>query len=102
MNQKMIVSTRDTFGIAMKASYGEVDDKQFFIYKDPKTDSGLKKSRKGCCQVIKTEDGLKCIDGLYNFVREDETELKTVFKNGVMVKEEKFEGIRQKLNEGEF
>ena len=32
---KMIVVTRDTFGIAMKATFGIIDDKKLMIYKDP-------------------------------------------------------------------
>ena len=41
----MIVVTRDTFGIAMKATYGVIDGKKLMIFKDPKTDtSHLKKS----------------------------------------------------------
>ena len=44
-NGKMIVATRDTFGIAMKATYGVIDGKKLMIFKDPKTDtSHLKKS----------------------------------------------------------
>ena len=44
--------TRDTFGIAIKATYGEIDGQPLMIYKDPKTDSGnFKKSQKGCCVV---------------------------------------------------
>ena len=46
------IITRDTFGMAMKATYGEFGDKKLFIYKDPKTDQdNLKKSHKGCCRV---------------------------------------------------
>ena len=49
----MIVVTRDTFGIAMKATYGVIDDKKLMIFKDPKTDtSHLKKSHKGCCRAV--------------------------------------------------
>ena len=36
---KMVVVTRDTFGIAMKATFGIIDDKKLMIYKDPKTDT---------------------------------------------------------------
>ena len=39
--------TRDTLGIAMKATHGVIDGKPVDIYKDPKTDSGFKKSAKG-------------------------------------------------------
>lgn len=39
-------NTRDTFGFAMKATYGVVNDKHYQIYKSPKGDSS-KKSAKG-------------------------------------------------------
>jgi len=40
--------TRDTFGIAIKATYCEVDGKPVPVYKDSKTDAGsFKKSQRG-------------------------------------------------------
>ena len=40
--------TRDTFGIAVKATYGEMGDKPLMIFKNPKTDTGnFKKSQRG-------------------------------------------------------
>lgn len=50
-------NTRDTFGFAMKATYGEVNGQPREIFKDPKTDSGMKKSAKGLIAVYKNEDG---------------------------------------------
>ena len=53
---RMVVVTRDMFGIAMKATFGEVNGQPIMIYKDPKTDvSHLKKSHKGCCHVYYDE-----------------------------------------------
>lgn len=65
-NGELIVATRDTFGIAMKATYGVINGKKLMIYKDPKTDtSKLKKSHKGCCEVYTNENGeLMCRDEL--------------------------------------
>lgn len=97
---KFIVNTRDTFGIAMKATYGEIGDYKFFIYKDPKTDtSKLKKSHKGCCQVIRLYRGFTCYDEYDNFLEDNETHLKTVFENGKLLQEETFEEIRSRLSE---
>ena len=43
--------TRDTFGIAIKATYGETANGQpVMIYKQPK-ECSWKKSQKGCCIV---------------------------------------------------
>lgn len=92
----MVVVTRDTFGIAMKATYGVVDGKPIMIYKDPKTDTDhLKKSHKGCCKVFKNKGELICEDGFENLV--EDTELKLVFKNGDLLCED-FRDIRERLN----
>lgn len=47
--------TRDTDGWAIKATYGEVEGKGRAIFKQPKTDSGLKNSAKG---LLKVEPGV--------------------------------------------
>lgn len=47
-------NTRDTFGFAIKATYGEINGEPRDIFKDPKTDSaigGSKKSHKGLLAV---------------------------------------------------
>jgi nicotinamide phosphoribosyltransferase len=53
--------TRDTYGFAVKSTYGEVEDEDgtvrgIEIFKDPKTDDGLKKSAKGLTAVFE-QDG---------------------------------------------
>ena len=99
---KLIAVTRDTFGIAMKATYGIIDDKKLMIYKDPKTDTNkLKKSHKGCCEVFYNEDGkLTCRDELMDM--SNNTILETVFKDGYLVKEQTFEEIRNRLHGGKL
>lgn len=53
--------TRDTFGIAIKATYGETaDGEPIMIYKQPK-ECSWKKSQKGCCIV--SLDGETYTDG---------------------------------------
>ena len=98
----LVVVTRDTFGIAMKATFGIVDGKKLMIYKDPKTDTNnLKKSHKGCCEVYYDENGkLACRDELMEM--SDNTVLETVFKNGQLVKEYTFGEIRDRLHGGKF
>lgn len=73
--------TRDTFGFAMKATFGIVDGEDREIFKDPKTDDGTKKSAKGLLRVEKVDGNYVLLD---QQVREQEEmgELKTVFKNG--------------------
>lgn len=99
-NNKMTVITRDTFGMAMKATYGEFGDKKLFIYKDPKTDDGnLKKSHKGCCRVWKYFNNASyvCDDEFMGQVQEYETMLKTVFKNSALTKVDSFMDIRERM-----
>lgn len=43
--------TRDTYGFAMKATSGVVNGQRRAIFKDPKTDNGLKKSARGLLRV---------------------------------------------------
>ena len=98
-NSEFVVMTRDTFGIAMKSTFGEIGGFKFPIYKDPKTDtSKLKKSHKGCCKIIKNGSSYDCIDGLFELAEDNETELKTVFYDGIL-KEDTFENIRNRLEE---
>lgn len=93
---KMTVLTRDTFGMAMKATYGVFGDKKLFIFKDPKTDTdNLKKSHKGCCRVYEENGELKCEDELYEM--SDDTLLTTVFKDGHITKIHSFMEIRERI-----
>lgn len=94
-----IIVTRDTFGMAMKATYGVFGDKKLFIYKDPKTDEGnLKKSHKGCCMVVQSEDGrFACFDEYDRWIGDKYTALKTVFKDGHIVRFYDFMNIRERL-----
>lgn len=60
--------------------------------------SKLKKSHKGCCVVQRDyyDNDLYCIDGLEG-IRQN-SELKTVFKDGRIIHRDTFEEIRNRLN----
>ena len=99
-DNKFTVLTRDTWGMAMKATYGVFGGKEVPIYKDPKTDNGgLKKSQKGCCRVVyNLTTGLyECIDGFSAWVDDGMTCLETIFRNNTWVKGYTFAEIRQRL-----
>lgn len=99
-NDKMTVITRDTFGMAMKATYGEFGDKKLFIFKDPKTDEGnLKKSHKGCCAVapVYGTHEFRCYDQIDHYVDDRMTALETVFKDGEITRYETFMDIRRRI-----
>lgn len=80
--------TRDTLGIAMKATAGKVNGKHYLIAKNPKTDDGTKKSAKGYLIVTRGESGkLELLDNLtreeYESMRGTEVDaMRTVFRNG--------------------
>ena len=109
--KKPTIITRDTFGMAMKATYGEFGDKKLFIYKDPKTDEGnLKKSHKGCCRVIRvygnnfdfdnrTERNahFECMDQYQGWISNHTTALEPVFKDGKITKFQDFMDIRRRM-----
>ena len=98
--------TRDTFSSCIKATYCEIDDKPYPIFKNPK-DGGFKKSQKGCCLVYKNEFGEYVYQDELNFDEAHsgimyQNDLITVFKDGKMVKEYSVDEIRNTLNKGAF
>ena len=90
-------NTRDTFGFAMKATYGEVANKGRAIYKKPITDDGTKTSAKGLLKVIKTNNSYRLIDNV-SWKEEQKGELKTVFKDGKLIQPTTLKAIRKRLN----
>jgi nicotinamide phosphoribosyltransferase len=101
-NEKLIVNTRDTFGVAEKACAGVTNGKFHFIFKDPKTDTGkLKKSHKGIVWVKYDSNGnLFETDEHTEMLNESASALKTVFKDGVMLNKVTFKEIRNRIMYG--
>lgn len=91
-------NTRDTFGTAMKATYVVIDGEGQEIYKDPVTDDGTKRSATGLLNV-KKENGRFVLYDKVTWEEENESELKTVFKNGKLVKEFSLKEIRALLSD---
>jgi nicotinamide phosphoribosyltransferase len=56
--------TRDTHGFAVKATWARVKGEERFLFKDPITDNGTKKSARGRLVVVEEKGALKLIDGL--------------------------------------
>ena len=86
-------NTRDTFGFAMKATYGEVNGEGRDIYKDPITDDGTKKSAKGLIKVIKENESYKMIDQV-SWKEEGEGELELIYKDGKLIEDLSLSEIR--------
>jgi len=88
--------TRDTFGFAMKATWGQVNGEERAIFKDPITDKGDKKSAAGLLRVEKTDQGFELFDRQTK-EQENQGAFATVFENGKLIKETTFEKIRERL-----
>ena len=112
-------NTRDTFGFAVKATYGEITHEVTSscdctipvapckcqveareIFKDPITDDGTKRSKKGLLSVhhyaSDVEDRIYVSDQ-QTWEQEGQGLLKTVFKDGKLIKTTTLEEIRNKL-----
>ena len=88
--------TRDTFGFAMKATWGQVNGESRAIFKDPITDKGEKKSAAGLLRIEETNQGFELFDR-QTVEQEAQGALKEVFVDGKLVKEITFEDIRKQL-----
>ena len=94
--------TRDTFSSCIKATYCEIDGTPYPIFKNPK-DGGFKKSQKGCCVVFEENGRLQYRDGLdWQEASSGDNLLQTVFKDGVLTKEQTLQEIRSRLHNGAF
>jgi nicotinamide phosphoribosyltransferase len=90
-------NTRDTFGFALKSTACVIKGEEFQLFKNPKTDNGVKKSQKGKIAVLKQ-------DGKIHFKEElslkDDVAgdlLREVFKNGKILIDENFKDIRARV-----
>lgn len=98
--------TRDTFGIAIKATYCEdANGNPIPIFKNPK-ECSFKKSQKGCCIITRDPE-------THEYVCHDEftfadtenalnNRLVKVFENGNITKEYSLKEIRDRLHGGKF
>ncbi|MCS5737180.1 hypothetical protein N1032_25970, partial [Herbiconiux sp. CPCC 203386] len=89
--------TRDTFGFAMKATYGVVKGEGRAIQKSPKTDDGTKKSLKGLIHH-KFKFGEWIATDSVTPEREEESDLPVIFHNGVVLNEVNLEQVRTRVS----
>ncbi|MEO7044751.1 MAG: nicotinate phosphoribosyltransferase, partial [Ferruginibacter sp.] len=90
--------TRDTFGFAMKATYGEVNGEARAIFKNPKTDDGTKRSAKGLIAVHKNKiTGKLEYKDECTWEEEASGELGTVFRDGKLLKDDSLAIIRARI-----
>ena len=90
--------TRDTYGFACKCTHVVINGKPKSIFKSPKTGDGMKKSAKGYLSVQKVDGKLVLVQ---DCSKEEEAtgELKTVFENGVLVRDFTLAEIRKRLED---
>lgn len=84
--------TRDTWGWAVKATYGVVNGQPRNIYKCPKTDDGGKKSAKGL--LVVNQDGTFTQEASWEQFNSEQNALKTVFKDGRLIIDQTLTDIR--------
>lgn len=90
-------NTRDTLGFAIKATSITINGEEKAIFKNPKTDNGLKKSQRGRVKVLSYDtylDGLTAKDDFSDDL------LKILFENGKLLRRTDFDQIRQNLFAG--
>jgi nicotinamide phosphoribosyltransferase len=90
-------NTRDTFGFALKSTLCVINGDEKQIFKDPKTDNGIKKSQKGRVVVLKDGNSYKVLDGfsLNDVVAGDQ--LVEVFRDGKLLVDQYFMEVRNRL-----
>jgi nicotinamide phosphoribosyltransferase len=88
--------TRDTFGFAVKSTYGEVNGVGREIFKDPVTDSGVKKSARGRLAVT-VVDGVYCLLDRQDSLDADGCCLQEVFRDGELLIDDTIAAIRERL-----
>ena len=93
-------NTRDTFGFAMKATYGEVRGKGREIFKDPITDDGTKRSARGLMK-IELEDGKYKLTDQVTWGEEKQGELNEVFRDGKLLIDQTLGEIRRRMKKKE-
>ncbi|MCY1424236.1 hypothetical protein D9M71_399730 [compost metagenome] len=95
------MNTRDTFGMAMKATACEVQDELIELYKDPKT-AASKKSAKGFLRVVKDAAGNYSLEQEVDMDWKDlfygSGELKPLFYNGKFQRAEFFRDVRTRID----
>lgn len=90
-------NTRDTFGFALKTTAAVIDGKEMQVFKDPVTDSGIKKSQKGRVAVLKDGDSFKFIDGLSLDDVIEGDQLVEIYRDGKMLIDESWSTIKKRL-----
>ncbi|MGI4945092.1 MAG: nicotinate phosphoribosyltransferase [Janthinobacterium lividum] len=88
--------TRDSFGSAVKATFGVVDGRDRVLFKAPKTDSGTKNSARGLLRVEFEEDRF-VLHEMQTREQEKQGLLEPVFKDSQVLRMQGISDIRQRI-----
>lgn len=88
--------TRDTLGMAIKATAAKVNGKWIELFKDPKTDNGTKKSAKGLLRV-EQENGKFVLYDQQTPEQEEQGLMKVIFKDGITYNYQTFSQIKERM-----
>lgn len=88
--------TRDTLGSAVKVTWAQVDGVEYAVAKDPKTDSGIKKSAKGYLDVIEVDGDFKLVESSMKIDR-PQSAMKEILYNGNLENQTTLSEIRNRL-----
>ena len=89
--------SRDSLGFAMKATWCQINGVEHEIFKDPKTDNGVKKSLKGLIMVGLDENGNLTAYDQVSKEEEKKGYLETVFEDGKLIKDWSLSEIRDNI-----
>ena len=89
--------TRDTFKMAMKATWVQINGTGRDIQKDPVTDDGTKKSATGRLAVRRSMDGRPYLIEHATSEQEAEQELQVVYEDGKLLRQQSFADVRDTL-----
>jgi len=86
--------TRDTYGMAVKATWAQVNGEGRDLYKDPVTDSGIKRSARGRLAVLPNEVGRPTLINQATRSQENESLLIEAWRDGIVSSALSLEGVR--------
>ncbi|KKM08514.1 hypothetical protein LCGC14_1723840 [marine sediment metagenome] len=90
--------TRDTYGFAIKSTFGATLSRgDLPIFKDPVTDSGLKKSAKGLLRVDRDDNGELIVLEDVSWQDEQGGELQVIFEDGLTCNRQSLKQIRARI-----
>ncbi|MBZ4632856.1 nicotinate phosphoribosyltransferase [Mycobacterium avium subsp. hominissuis] len=89
--------TRDTFKMAMKATWVQINGQGYDILKDPVTDDGTKKSATGRLAVRRMMDSRPYLIEHADADQEANQELRLVYEDGKLLRQSSFADVRDEL-----